>query len=166
MGISCRFDARSFDSFQLEMRTMKVETYLFLEGQCEEAINFYVQAVGAKLEMLMRFKDSPDGGKCPDGSQPPGDKVMHASFTIGESRIMASDGFARGNPAFKGFALSVSVATEAEAQRVFTALSAGGNVTMPLTKTFFSPSFGMVSDRFGVQWMVLVPSDPQHLEQP
>ena len=145
---------------------MKIENYLFFEGKCEEALNFYTQAIGAKVEMMMRYKDSPDGGQCPDGSKPPGDKVMHVSFMVGETRIMASDGFAKGNPEFKGFALSIGVPTEAEAQKLFTALSAGGNVTMPLGKTFFSPSFGMLSDKFGVHWMILVPSDPQHFEKP
>ena len=105
--------------------------------------------------MLMRFKESPDTSMCPPG---PGsaDKVMHASFRIGETTLMASDGRCEGKPSFQGFALSLTVPNEAEADRKFGALADGGQVQMPLTKTFFSPRFGMVADRFGVMWMVLV----------
>ncbi len=133
-----------------------VQPYLFFEGRCDEALEFYRQALGAEVEMLMRFKDSPEPGGCP-GASP--DKVMHASFRIGETRLMASDGRCTGKPSFQGFALSLSVPTEAEADRRFAALAKGGQVQMPLTRTFFSPRFGMVADRFGVMWMVIVAAE-------
>ncbi len=133
-----------------------VQPYLFFDGRCDEALEFYRQALGAEVEMLMRFKDSPEPGGCP-GASP--DKVMHASFRIGETRLMASDGRCTGKPSLQGFALSLSVPTEAEADRRFAALAKGGQVQMPLTRTFFSPRFGMVADRFGVMWMVIVPAE-------
>jgi PhnB protein len=134
---------------------MQVQPYLFFEGRCEEALAFYGKAIGAKIVDLMRFKESPEPpppDMCPPGSD---DKVMHASFTIGETTVMASDGRASGQPNFQGFALSLLAADEAEAKRLFTAVGEGGQVQMPLGKTFFSPAFGMVTDRFGVLWMVL-----------
>lgn len=133
---------------------MHVQAYLFFEGRCEEAIEFYRQALGAEVTMLMHFKDSPEPIACP---LPPGgeDKVMHACFRIGETSVMASDGRCEGQPGFQGFSLSISVPNEAEADRLFGALADGGQVQMPLTKTFFSPRFGMVADRFGVSWMIL-----------
>jgi PhnB protein len=137
---------------------MAIQPYLFFEGRCEEALEFYRKAVGAQVTMLMRFKESPDpipADKVPPGSD---DKVMHASFTIGETTLMASDGFAKGQATFKGFALSLSAADEAEARRLFGALGEGGQVQMPMGKTFWSPAFGMVEDRFGIQWMVQVPA--------
>ena len=131
----------------------KVQPYLFFDGSCEEAIEFYKKALGAQVEMMMRFKESPEQSMVPpDG----GDKIMHASFRIGDSTVMASDGRCLGQPAFQGFGLSLTVRDEAEADRVFGALSDGGQVQMPLTETFFSPRFGMVADRFGVCWMVIV----------
>jgi PhnB protein len=133
-----------------------VQPYLFFDGRCEEAIEFYRQALGAEVVMLMRFKDSPEPpqpGMCPPGS---GEKVMHATLRIGDTMVMASDGRCEGKPNFQGFSLSLTVPTEAEAERFFTALTQGGQVVQPLTKTFFSPRFGMVNDRFGVCWMVLV----------
>ena len=132
---------------------MRIEPYLFFDGRAEEAINFYKKAVGAEVEMLMRFKDSPDPGHCAPGSL---DKVMHAKLRIGDTTVMASDGDCKGNTKFQGFALSISVADEAQADKVFAALSEGGQVQMPLGKTFFSPRFGMCNDRFGVMWMVIV----------
>ena len=133
---------------------MLVQSYLFFDGRCEEALDFYRDTVGAKVERLMRFKDSPEppSMECAPDS---GDKVMHANFRIGDTELMASDGQAQGNPEFKGFALSLTVTDGAEAQRKFAALGEGGKIVMPLGKTFFSPSFGMVVDRFGVTWMVL-----------
>jgi PhnB protein len=135
---------------------MQVQPYLFFDGRCEEAIEFYKGALGIKVEMMMRFKDNPDPqpGSCPPGAD---DKVMHAAFRVGDSLVMASDGMAKGHPEFKGFTLSVDAKTEAEADRLFAALGNGGQVQMPLTKTFFSPRFGMVADKFGVSWMVIVP---------
>jgi PhnB protein len=131
-----------------------VQPYLFFESRCDEALDFYKKTLGAEVLMLMRFKESPEKAAC---GPVPGDKVMHASFRVGETTIMASDGRCSGKPSFQGFALSVSVPTEAEAERVFGALADGGQVQMPLAKTFFSPRFGMTFDRFGVCWMVLVP---------
>ena len=137
---------------------MQVQPYLFFEGRCEEALEFYRKSVGAEITMLMRMKDSPEPP--PPGMAPPGseNKVMHASFTIGQSTLMASDGRSSGQPAFKGFSLSLMAADAAEAQRLFTALGEGGQVQMPLGKTFWSPAFGMVEDRFGISWMVQVPA--------
>ena len=140
---------------------MQVQAYLFFAGRCEEAIDFYKKTLGAEVMMLMRFKDSPEPpqpGMIPPGSE---EKVMHASLRIGDTVVMASDGRCDGAAAFKGFSLSLTVAHEAEADRVFAALAEGGQVQMPLAKTFFSPAFGMVADRFGVSWMVLVPSQGQ-----
>jgi PhnB protein len=135
---------------------MQVQPYLFFDGRCEEAIEFYRRTLGAEVTMLMRFKDSPEPhepGMVPPGA---GDKVMHVSFRIGETTVMASDGRCEGRPSFQGFALSLTVPNEPEAERLFAALADGGQVEMPLAKTFFSPRFGMVADRFGVPWMIYV----------
>jgi len=133
----------------------KIEPYLFFEGRCAEAIEFYVKTLGAKVVMLMHFKDNPDSPACVAGTE---DKVMHAIFRIGGSTVMASDGRSSGQANFQGFSLSLNLADEAEANRLFGALADGGQVQMALTKTFFSPRFGMVVDRFGVPWMISVPS--------
>ena len=134
---------------------MAIEPYLFFNGRCEDAIEFYKKALGAEVLMLMRYKESPEPP--PPGMVPPGweNKIMHTSLRIGNVTVMASDGCSEGAN-FQGFSLSLSVANEAEAERAFTALSDGGQVRMPLTKTFWSPRFGMVADRFGVGWMVSV----------
>jgi len=135
---------------------MQIQPYVFFDGRCEEAIEFYKHALGAKVEMLMRFKESPEPpqpGMCPPGSE---NKVMHACFRIGETAVMASDGRCQGKPSFQGFSLSLTVKNEAEADRLFAALGDGGQVQMPLSKTFFSPRFGMVADPFGVSWMIIV----------
>ena len=137
---------------------MQVQPYLFFDGRCEEAVEFYKRALGAEVEMLMRFKDSPeppDPAMVPSGAE---DKVMHTSFRIGDTRVMASDGRCQGRPSFQGFALSLTASEEAGAERLFNALAEGGQVQMPLAKTFFSPRFGMVADRFGVSWMIVVAS--------
>lgn len=132
-----------------------VQPYLFFDGKCEEAIEFYKKALGAEVSMLMRFKDSPEPTKT--GCAPPDtNKVMHAQFQIGNTVILASDGLASGNPKFEGFALALTVPTEAEADKAFNALANGGKVEQPLAKTFFSAKFGMVVDKFGVFWMVMV----------
>ena len=135
---------------------MRVEPYLFFNGRCEEAIEFYKKALGAEVLMLMRFKESPEPP--PPGMIPPGseNKIMHASLRVGETTVMASDGRCEGQSNFQGFSLSLAVANERDADRVFAALSEGGQVQMPLAKTFWSPRFGMVADRFGVGWMVSV----------
>jgi PhnB protein len=134
---------------------MKVQPYLFFNGKCEEAIEFYKNALGAKVLMMMRFKDNPDKPGPEKLSPALDDKVMHACIKIGEAEVMASDGMGTGNLEFKGITLSLSVASEAEADRLLNALANGGQVQMPIGKTFFSPRFGMVTDRFGVSWMVI-----------
>jgi PhnB protein len=137
---------------------MLIQPDLYFDGRCEEALEFYRRALGAEVTMLMRFRDAPDPP--PPGMIAPGSegKIMHASFRLGEATVLASDGRCQGQPEFRGFSLSLSVASEAEADRVFAALAEGGQVQMPLGKTFFSPRFGMVADRFGVSWMVIVES--------
>ena len=139
---------------------MQTQIYLFFDGRTEEALEFYKKALGIEIEMLMRFKDAPGEPNAPaDPNCPPPanlDGVMHSAFKLGGQTIMASDGNSGGKPEFKGFALSLAVKSEAEADKVFAALGAGGQVQQPLIKTFFSPKFGMVADKFGVNWMVLV----------
>ena len=135
---------------------MPVTPYLFFNGRCEEAVEFYKKALGAEVGMMMRFKEAPD--KPPPGVVPPGseDKVMHACLRINGAEVMASDGCERGKSSFEGFSLSLNARDEAEADRMFTALADGGKVQMPLGKTFFAKRFGAVADRFGVGWMVIV----------
>ncbi len=133
---------------------MEAQPYLFFNGRCEEAIDLYKRVFGAEVTMLMRFKDSPEKTPVPPGCE---DKVMHMSFRIGDTTVLASDGECAGKTAFHGFALSVTPSTDSEAQRMFGSLADGGQVQMPLTKTFFASSFGMVADRFGVSWMIYVP---------
>lgn len=137
------------------MKNSIIQPYVFFDGKCEEALAFYKKTLGANVTMLMRFKDSPEPPK-PGCTPEDTNKIMHAEFQIGETVIMASDGRATGNPKFEGFALSLTVKTEAEADQAFNALANGGKVEMPLAKTFFSARFGMVEDKFGVFWMVLV----------
>jgi len=136
---------------------MRIEPYLFFDGRTEEAIEFYRRALGAEVIMLMRWKDCPEPPKdksmIPPGSE---NKVMHAQLRIGGNVVMASDGRCTGKPSFQGFGLSLNCADEAEAKRLFNALADGGQIQMPLGNTFFSPCFGMVGDRFGVSWMVVV----------
>jgi PhnB protein len=136
-----------------------IQPYLFFGGRCEEAIEFYRQALGAQVEVLMHYNESPEPP--PPGMLQPGfeDKVMHATLRIGGAIVMASDG-CDDKSHFEGFRLSLALPDEAEARRAFAALSDGGQVQMPLTKTFWSPCFGMVTDRFGVGWMVTVVSEP------
>lgn len=134
---------------------MEIQPYLFFEGRCEEAIEFYRTELGAEVIMLMRYKEGPEG-TCQPGLE---EKVMHSAFRINGGTVLASDGMANGQPKFEGFSLALSARDEAEADRFFNALADGGKVMQPLTKTFFSPSFGMVSDRFGVHWMVMVPQE-------
>jgi PhnB protein len=134
---------------------MKVQPYLFFNGSCEEAIEFYKKALGAEVLMLMRFSESPDPP--PPGMVPPGseNKIMHSCIRIGETEIMASDGCSTGTPSFQGVSLSLGEVYEAEADRLFNARGEGGQVQMPIGKTFFSPRFGIVADRFGVSWMIV-----------
>jgi PhnB protein len=126
--------------------------YLFFEGSCEEALAFYGQALGAETRALMRYRESPQPAQVPPGND---DKVMHAEFKVGETVIFCSDGMCSGNAAFGGFGLALAAKDADEAARLFSALSDGGEVRMPMSPTFFSPAFGMVADRFGVMWMVM-----------
>lgn len=132
-----------------------IEPYLFFKGRCEEAVKFYQNALGAEVQMMMRYKESPEPP--PPGMIPAnwGEKIMHSSMKIGQTVVMASDGCGEGGN-IEGFSLSISVNTEAEAQKIFAGLSEGGKVTMPLGKTFWSPCFGMLEDKFGIGWMVSV----------
>lgn len=131
----------------------QVQPYLFFDGRCEEALQYYSKHLGAKVEVIMRYKDSPQAQ--PPGMKVPGDKVMHAAFRVGDTQLLASDGMANGQPRFEGISLALSARDEAEAKRFFNALADGGKVTQPLTPTFFASSFGMLVDRYGVHWMVL-----------
>ena len=135
---------------------MHVQTYLFFDGRCEEALEFYRTALGAKDIQIMRYKDAPPPSQ--PGMHPPGseNKVMHSSFRVGDTQLMASDGHCKGQPKFEGFSVVINADSIADAERLFGALGNGGHVDMPLSKTFFSPAFGMVHDRFGVAWMVIV----------
>ena len=137
---------------------MNVEPYLFFEGRTEEALEFYRQKLGAKVEAVLRYKENPEPKYNPPNSA---NKVMHALFSIGDTKVMASDGNCTGKPSFQGFALTLNAKDAAEAKQRFDALAGGGQVQMPLGETFFARSFGMVADRFGVSWMVLAgPKNP------
>ena len=133
---------------------MKVQAYITFGGRCEEALEFYKKSIGAEVTGLMRWKESPDKSmKGPPGFE---EKIMNAAFRIGETELMADDGMGEAPAQFKGMTLAIEVADDAEAKRVFTALGEGGNVQMPLAKTFWTSSFGMLIDKFGVSWMVNV----------
>lgn len=137
---------------------MQVKSYLSFEGRCEEALEFYKKALGAEVRALMRFRENPDAGPGAEGCIGPGaeDKIMHSEIRIGETVLMATDGMNSGTANFAGISQALVVDSPAEAERYFSALSEGGQVMMPLAKTFFSEKFGMTADRFGVQWMVVV----------
>jgi PhnB protein len=132
---------------------MVIQPYLFFEGRCEEAIEHYKKALGAEVTMLMRYKESPEPAQVPPGAD---NKVMHAAMRIGETTVMASDGNCNGKPGFQGVSLTITAPDVARADKLFAALADGGQVQMPLSKTFFAPRFGMVADRFGVSWMIIV----------
>lgn len=134
---------------------MIVQSYLFFNGRCEEAIEFYKTTLGAKVEMLMRFSESPEKSSNPECVPSDPNKIMHASWRIGDSVVMGSDGITGDKPEFKGFSLSLTVKDEAEAKKTFEALGKGGQVHQPLVKTFFSPAFGMLQDKFGIGWMIM-----------
>jgi PhnB protein len=136
-------------------KAMQLEPYLFFDGRSDEAIEFYKTVLGAKLEFLMRFNQCPPPHP-PNLAPELANKVMHATLRIGESNVMVSDGPCKGAPSFSGFSLSVKAANAAEARRIFPLLGDGEKVTMPLDKTFFASLFGMVTDRFGVSWMLIV----------
>lgn len=131
---------------------MQVMPYLMFDGRCEEAVEFYRKALGAQVEEMLRFRDSPDQSACVPGSA---DKIMHTCLRIGQTQVMATDGMCTGQPGFRGFSLTISAQDDAEAKRHFDALADGGQVQMPLGRTFFASSFGVVADRFGVSWMVV-----------
>jgi PhnB protein len=133
---------------------MQVQAYLDFNGRCDEALGFYKKALGAEVVMLMRFKESPDQSMVSPGSA---EKVMHSELKIGDTVVMATDGYNKGNATFQGISLTLGVKDGAEAKKVFGALSDGGQIQMPLTKTFFASDFGMVADRFGVTWLVMAP---------
>jgi PhnB protein len=137
---------------QIARTSLQVQPYLFFDGRCDEALEYYRRALGAEVTALMRFKEGPDSSMCAPNS---GDKVMHASFRVGETLIMASDGNCGGKPKFEGFSLAIAAPSDADAKRFFDNLADGGQVQQPLTNTFFASSFGMVVDRFGVGWMVM-----------
>jgi PhnB protein len=141
---------------QLKEVTMYLQPYLDFNGQCEDAIEFYKKALGARVEMLMRFKDAPKGAMQECASSATAEKIMHATLKVGHSIMMASDGRCTGKASFSGISMSLSVGSDDEATQRFNALSEGGQIMMPLAKTFFSSQFGMVKDRFGVVWMVIV----------
>jgi PhnB protein len=132
---------------------MQVQPYIFFDGRCDEALEFYKKALGAKVDMLMRFKDAPDQSMVTPDSK---EKVMHAAVHIGDSQILMSDGHCQGKPSFEGFSLTINAPGTAEAERQFNALAEGGTVRMPLGETFFASRFGMLADKFGVGWMVIV----------
>jgi len=138
---------------------MNVQPYVFFDGKCEEALEFYKSAVGAKVDMVMRFKEAPPEmqTQMSPGSK---DKVMHAAFKIGDTQILASDGQCNGKPNFQGFSLTINAANDAEADKLFAALGKGGTVTQPMSETFFASRFGMLADKFGVNWMVLAEKKP------
>ena len=131
---------------------MFIQPYLHFDGRCEEALEFYREALDAKVEMMIGFKENPTPSTTPPGSE---EKIMHCSFKIGNSSLMASDGMCGGAAKFAGVTLTIGCDSTAEAERLFAALRAGGEVRMPLNKTFFAERFGMVADRFGVSWMIL-----------
>jgi PhnB protein len=135
---------------------MNIQPYLYFNGRCEEAVEFYRRTLGAEIEAMMRMGDSPEPP--PPGASAPGfaDKIMHAALKIGESVLLASDGMATGQANFAGFNLALQMPDAGTADRVFTALADGGSVQMPLGKTAWSPCFGIVRDRFGVAWMINV----------
>lgn len=137
---------------------MQVQSYLMFNGRTEEALEFYKKAIGARVEVMMRFKEAPEG-QCAPGLE---DKIMHSSFKVGDTVVMASDGMCNGEPKseFKGFSLTLNPKTEAECEKLFNALANGGQVQQPLIATFFAPKFGALTDRFGVSWMVLVDQQP------
>jgi len=132
---------------------MQVQPYLFFDGRCDEALNFYKKVLGAKVDMLMRFKEAPDQSMISPDSK---DKVMHAAVRIGDTQILMSDGRCQGKPSFLGFSLTINAPDIAAAERQFNALAEGGQVQMPMGETFFASRFGMLADKFGVGWMVIV----------
>ena len=140
---------------------MSLQPYLFFDGLLEEALDFYKRAVGAEVQMLMRNKDAPEPPQSGTAPATSAEKILHAAFKVGDALILASDGECKGKPDFRGFALALSFSDAVAVERAFNALASGGRVSMPLAKTFFSESFGMLVDRFGVHWMLMLsPAQP------
>jgi PhnB protein len=137
-------------------KNYSIQPYLIFNGRCEEAVEFYRKALGAEVVLLLRFKDSPDPSMITPGAE---NKVMHATLKIGDTIVFASDGRCQAGSGFSGFSLSLAVKTEADTDRFFAALADGGQIQVPLAKTFFSSRFGVVTDRFGVSWMVIIPQN-------
>ncbi len=135
---------------------MYVQSYMFFDGRTEEALDFYQSAIGARIDMMLRFRDHPESLDHPGMPADFGAKVMHASFRVGDTHLMASDGMCSGKPGFKGITLSIATASDDEAERVFAALSDGATIDTPMESNFFSSRFGSLTDRFGVSWMVTV----------
>jgi len=136
----------------VQQHTATVRPYIFFDGKCEEALEFYKGAIGAKVDMMMRFKEAPDQSQMQPNT---GEKVMHAAFHVGTTQVLASDGHCAGKPSFQGFGLALNAKNDAEAEKLFTAVGKDGQVLQPLTKTFFASKFGMVADKFGIMWMVI-----------
>jgi PhnB protein len=134
---------------------MLVQPYLFFDGKCEEALNYYKSKLGAKVDMMMRFKESPETASMQGLPANSGEKIMHSAFHIGDTQLMASDGMCGGKPNFQGLSLSIAVDNDATAERMFNALKADGKAQMPMTETFFASRFGVVADKFGVSWMII-----------
>lgn len=139
--------------------TNAILPYLFFNGRCEEAVTFYKKALGGEIEMLMRWKDNPDmpSDGCAPGMTFDPEKIMHASLKVGDAVLMASDGMPQEKSGFQGFSVSLTARNDAECDRWFNALAEGGQVEMPLGKTFFAQRFGALADKFGVSWMIIVP---------
>ena len=132
-----------------------ITPYLFFNGRCDEAIEFYKAALDAEIEYIMRFDESPE--PLPDGTLPPNfdKKIMHATITVRGVKLMVSDGCAE-ELEFLGFRLAISEPTEEQARATFRALAESGTVDIPIGPTFWSPCYGMVTDKFGMPWMVSV----------
>lgn len=140
---------------------MQVQTYLFFNGRCEEALGFYREKLGAEMISMTRFKDMPQDESAPPSENCPGptselaEKIMHAEFRLGDVTLFASDGMEQSDPKFEGFSITMSVAKDDEAKRFFDLLAEEGAIIMPLTPMFFASLFGIVTDKFGVSWMIL-----------
>jgi PhnB protein len=148
----------------MQSGSQAIKPYLFFDGRCDEALEFYTRTLGARVEQLFRFKDAPPQGDalpqegCGPMTADMAEKVMHACVTIRGTMLFVSDGMCQGKPEFKGVSLALEMPTDAEAETVFAALGEGGQVQMPMAPTFFASRFGMVADRFGVSWMITSPA--------
>lgn len=135
---------------------MKVATYLNFPGNCEQALSFYEQHLGAKVLMKSRFADMSATGApqhLPPGLKPEG--ILHARFTLGDTVVMASDGPPDQCQPMRSAYLSLNRDSNEEAERIYKALTEGGEVFIPMAETFFAHRFGQFRDRFGINWMVI-----------